>query len=301
MVNIKSNLIRGTQWIVRTIVLAYLGNMPKLRSVAGDGAKPVILPKGLEWSAETIDGLNCEWITPPGASSDTVLLYLHGGGGVLGLYNSSRRIIGHIAAASHLPAFMPDYRLAPEYPFPAALEDCLKAYSLLLKKGIDPKKIVILGDSMGGYLTISTLLRLRDSGLPLPAAAMCISPVTDPTSSGETMKTNAKRDALLSPQFMWTVMAHYVQKYDLTDPYLSPLTADLSSLPPMLIQAGEGEILLDDAKRFSERARAAGVDVNLEVWPEMWHDWHVCVPDLDEANEAIKKIAEFIRKVISLQ
>lgn len=300
MVNVKRTLIRGTQWIVRTGVLAYLGNMPKLRSAAGDGAKPVILPKGLEWCAVTIDGLNCEWITPPGSPENAVLLYLHGGGGVLGLYNSSRKIIGHIAAASHLRAFMPDYRLAPENPFPDALNDCLNAYNWLLTEGIDPKKIVILGDSMGGYLTISTLLRLRDSGQPLPAAAVCISPVTDPTCSGESMKTNAKSDALLSPQFMQTVMAHYVQKHDLGDTYLSPLTADLSGLPPFLIQAGEGEILLDDARRFSERAKAAAVEVNLEVWPAMWHDWHVCVPDLDEANQAIAKIAEFIRIKIGI-
>ncbi|MBA4383379.1 MAG: alpha/beta hydrolase [Anaerolinea sp.] len=298
MVNIKRTLIRGTQWFTKMGAKQLLGSMPKLRSAAGDGAKLVILPKGLEWSAETIDGLKCEWLTPPGAPSDAVLLYLHGGGGVLGLYNSSRKIIGHIAAASHLRAFMPDYRLAPEYPFPDALNDCLKAYDWLLTEEIDPRKIVILGDSMGGYLTISTLLRLRDSEKPLPAAAVCISPVTDPTCSGKTMKTNADSDALLSPQFMWTVMAHYVQKHDLGDPYLSPLTADLSGLPPILIQAGEGEILLDDARRFSERAKAAGVDMTLEVWPAMWHDWHVCVPDLDEANQAIKNIAEFVHEKI---
>lgn len=301
MVNIKRTFIRGTQWVTKMGANQLLGSMPRLRSAAGEGAKPVILPKGLDWSAETIDGLKCEWITPPGATSDVVLLYLHGGGGVLGLYNSSRRIIGHIAAASHLRAFMPDYRLAPENPFPDALDDCIKAYDWLLNEGIDPKKIVILGDSMGGYLSISTLLRLRDSGLPLPAAAVCISPVTDPTCSGETMKINAKSDALLSPQFMWTVMAHYVQKHDLADPCLSPLTADLSGLPPMLIQAGEGEILLDDARRFSERAKAAGADVTLEVWPSMWHDWHVCVPGLDEANQAIARTAQFIHQMVGTQ
>lgn len=298
MVNIKRTFIRGTQWVTKMGANQLLGSMPKLRAAAGEGAKPVILPKGLDWSAETIDGLKCEWIAPPGAPSDAVLLYLHGGGGVLGLYNSSRRIIGHIARTSHLRAFMPDYRLAPENPFPDALEDCLKAYNWLLSEGIDPKKIVILGDSMGGYLTISTLLRLRDSGQPLPAAAVCISPVTDPTCSGETMKTNAKSDALLSPQFMWTVMAHYVQKHDLADPSLSPLTADLSGLPPMLIQAGEDEILLDDARRFSERAKKAGVDVNFEIWPAMWHDWHICAPGLDEANQAISRIAKFVHQQV---
>jgi epsilon-lactone hydrolase len=298
MISLKRTLIRGTQWFTKMGANQLLGSMPKLRSAAGEGAKPVILPKGLDWSTKTINGLHCEWITPPGADSDAVLLYLHGGGGVLGLYNSSRRIIGHIAAASHLRAFMPDYRLAPENPFPDALNDCVEAYNWLLYEGVDPKKIVILGDSMGGYLTISTLLRLRDSKKPLPAAAVCISPVTDPTSSGETMKTNAKSDALLSPQFMWTVLAHYVQKYDLNDPYLSPLTADLSGLPPMLIQAGEGEILLDDARRFSERAKAAGVEVCLEVWPEMWHDWHVCVPGLDEAKQAIERISQFVHQLI---
>ena len=299
MSNFKRTIIRGTQWFARIGVSQLLGSVPKMRSAAGEGAKPVISPKELDWSAQEIDGLNCEWLTPPGAPADAVLLYFHGGGGVLGLYNSSRNIIGHIAAACNTRAFMPDYRLAPENPFPDALDDCMKTYNWLLAEGFDPRKIVVLGDSMGGYLTISSLLALRDSGNPLPAAAVYISPVTDPTSSGESMKSNAKKDALLSPQFMWTVMSHYVKKHNLADPYLSPLTADLSGLPPMLIQVGEDEILLDDSRRLGERSKAAGVDVNLEVWPSMWHDWHVCVPYLDESNLAIKKIAEFIGRQVN--
>lgn len=294
MVDVKGKFIRGTQWISRIGAQSLLGSMTKLRNAAGASTKRVILPKGLDWELIDANGVPCEWIIPPVAPKDAVLLYIHGGGGVLGLYNISRKIIGHIALVSNCQALCVDYPLAPEYPFPAALNDCVKVYKWLISEGTSPKRIVILGDSMGGYLTLSTLLFLRDNGQPLPAAAVCISPVTDPTCSGESMTINTNKDALLSPQFMRTVMEHYVQSYDLNDPYLSPLKADLSGLPPILIQAGEDEILLDDAKRFSQLALAAGVDVHMDIWPGMWHDWHVSVPDLPEANQAIEQIAKFI-------
>jgi len=300
MSDMKRTLIRGAQWISRIGAQSLLSSMTKLRNAAGANTKKVIIPNELDWEMTNVNGVPCEWIIPPAAPTDAVLLYLHGGGGVLGLYNISRKIIGHVALVSNFKALCVDYPLAPEYPFPAALNDCVKAYKWLISEGISPKRIVILGDSMGGYLTLSTLLFLRDNGQPLPAAAVCISPVTDPTCSGESMTSNAKKDALLSPQFMRTVMEHYVQNHDLNDPYLSPLTADLSGLPPILIQAGEDEILLDDAKRFSQHALAAGVGLKMEIWPGMWHDWHVSVPELSEANQAIKKIAEYIKMKIRM-
>jgi acetyl esterase/lipase len=204
-------------------------------------------------------------------------------------------MIGHIALACKLRTLIPDYRLAPEFPFPAGLNDCVAAYRWLLSEGFKPQRIVIAGDSMGGYLTICTLLVLRGDGKPLPAAAVCISPNTDMTLSGKSMRTNALRDALLSPKFARTLAHHYIGDHDLSDPYISPLLADLHGLPPILIHAGADEILLDDSRRFSDHARAAGVDLTLEIWPHMWHDFHSCVPVLPEANQAIEQLAEYVK------
>jgi len=295
MLSIKSTLIRGTQWAMRLASIPLLGSIPTLRISVGAGAKQIRVPQGLLWEAVDADGIRCEWLIPSNAVSDSVLLYLHGGGGVLGLYNSARKMTGHIALACNLRTLMPDYRLAPENPYPVGLNDCVGAYRWLLSQGISSHRIVIAGDSMGGYFTIVVLLKLRDTGQPLPAAAVCISPNTDPSLSGKSMVTNAPRDALLSPKFAQKMTSLYISGHDLNDPYLSPLTADLSGLPPILIQAGGDEILLDDSKRFSDLARAAGLDVTLEVWPHMWHDWHSCVPELPEANQAIERIAEFIK------
>jgi acetyl esterase/lipase len=188
------------------------------------------------------------------------------------------------------------HRLAPEDPFPAGLNDCVAAYRWLLSNGLKPNRIVIAGDSEGGHLALSTLLVLRDGHEPLPAAAICISPNTDPTCSGRTMSTNARRDATLSPTFARTMMQLYAGTHNLGDPHISPLLADLHGLPPLLIQVGADEILLDDSRRFGERAQEAGVDLTLEVWPPMWHVWHSCVPGLAEANQAIEGIAEFVRR-----
>ncbi|MCJ7586080.1 MAG: alpha/beta hydrolase [Anaerolineales bacterium] len=298
MSNIKSYFIRGTQWIYRIAALPLLGSISKLRIGSGAGEHQIQVPKGLHWASVDASEVRCEWMIPPDATTDAVLLYLHGGGGVLGLYNSSRKMIGHIALACDLRVLIPDYRLAPEYPFPAGMNDCVVAYRWLLSEGFKPQQIVIAGDSIGGYLTICTLLVLRDNGQPLPAAAVCISPNTDLTCNGKTMQTNALRDALLSPKFARTMASLYVGNHDMSDPHISPLLADLHGLPPILIQAGADEILLDDSRRFSDNALAAGVELTLEIWPHMWHDWHSCVPDLAEANQAIGRIAEFVNKYI---
>ena len=289
----KRNLIRLNQWVIRFISTILLDSIPNLRKMAGSDPRISVI-KGVDWSTVNINGVRYEWMIPTNAPADAIILYLHGGGGVLGIYNSSRNIIGHIANVSNIRALVPDYGLAPENPFPDGLNDCIDAYRWLLSEGIKSNKIVILGDSMGGYLTISLLLAVRDLGLPAPAAAVCISPVLDPTCSGESMRTNAHRDALLSPKFMYTVMPLYVNNHDLKDPLISPLTAELNGLPPVLIQVGQDEILFDDSKRFYKYAQEKGLQVTCEIWPHMWHDWHICAPNLIEANQAIKKIAEFI-------
>jgi len=299
MSNLQRFYIRGSQWFFRIAALPLLASIPKLRLGAGAGAHKIKIPPGIQWSEIKASGLRCEWIIPQEAPAQAVILYLHGGGGVLGLYNSIRWMASHLALACKLRFLLPDYQLAPEHPFPAGLDDCVAAYRWLLAEGFEPQRLVIAGDSAGGYLTISMLLALRDLGLPLPAAAVCISPSADPTCSGESMRTNAWKDALVSPKFVRTMTKHYVGNHDLGDPILSPLKADLHGLPPMLTQAGEDEVLLDDARRFSERAQIAGVNVKLEVWPEMWHDWHTCVPKLPEAKRAMEHIAEFVNRYIA--
>jgi len=299
MSTIKNFGIRSKMWIYRAGSYFLVDSIPLLRKGAGEGEKQVRTPPGTQWERVDADGLSAEWISPQNAPQDSVLLYLHGGGGVLGLYNSERWIAGHIALACGLRAFLPDYRLAPEHPFPEGLNDCVAAYRWLLSQGVLPQRIVVVGDSMGGFLTITLLLALRLADQPLPAAAVCISPNTDPTVTGKSMRSNAWKDAILSPKFARTLMGLYVSGHDLNDPLIAPLQADLSGLPPILVQAGGDEILLDDSVRFAERAKAAGSSVTLEVWPEMWHVWHSNVPTLPEATQAIDHIASFVKSRIA--
>ncbi len=294
MLSMKSRFIRGQQWLLRFGAIPLLHAIPALRRGSSAGERRIRVPRGIHWEAVDAVGVRCEWLIPVDAPADAVMLHFHGGGGVLGLYNSGRNMAGHIALACKLRALMVDYRLAPEYPFPHGLNDCMAAYRWLIAQGIDAKRVVIAGDSMGGQLALSTLLIIRDTGEPLPAAAVCVSPNTDISLGSRSIKTNAWRDALLSPQFLRRMASLYAGGHDLCDPYLSPLFADLHGLPPIIIQAGEREVLLDDSIRFCDRACAAGVDVTLEVWPDMWHDWHSCAPGLPEANAAIEHIANFI-------
>ena len=298
MSTINSFSIRTKQWAFRIAGYFLVDSIPLLRKSLGVIRKQIQFPQGIQWEQVIADGIQSEWIIPPNARQDSVLLFLHGGGGVLGLENFDRLLVGYITLTCGIRALLPNYRLAPERPFPSGLEDCIVAYRWLLSGGYLPNRIVIAGDSMGGMLTISVLLALKQTNQPLPGAAICISANTDPTCSGNTMRTNAWKDASLTPKFARTLMRLYVNNHDLNDPLLAPLHADLSGLPPILIQAGADEILLDDSVRFSDRAKAAGNNVTLEVWPHMWHVWHTAVPALPEANQAIDRIAKFLQSHI---
>ena len=292
--------IRTRSWAERIAGYFLVDSIPLLRKILGVSKKPIQFPAGFQWEQVIADGIPSEWIVPPNARLDSVLLFLHGGGGVLGLQNFDRSLAAYIALNCGIRALLPNYKLAPENPFPSGLNDCVTAYRWLLSSGYPPERIVVAGDSMGGMLTICVLLALKQTHQPPPGAAICISPNTDPTCSGDSMRTNAWKDAILSPKFAKTLMRLYVNGHDLNDPLLAPLHADLSGLPPILIQAGADEILLDDSVRFSERAKAAGTDVTLEVWPQMWHVWQTNVPILPEANQAIDRIAKFIQSHIEV-
>jgi monoterpene epsilon-lactone hydrolase len=276
-----------------------ISSIPKLRTFLGAGAKTTGLPRGVTIQPLLADEVPVEWIIPAGVSTQTVILYFHGGGWTLGWYNNHREMVANICMAAAARALAVDYRLAPENPFPAALQDCLSVYRWLIKNGTSPQQIVIAGDSAGGNLTLSTLMALRDAGDALPAAAVCISPVTDLACTGESFTTN--KDAMLSPRFVRTMLQHYVANTDPCLPLISPLYGEMGGLPPLLIQVGEDEILLSDATRLADKARAAGVQVNLVVWPNMWHVWHLFAPYLPEAQHAIAAIGDFIIGIINLK
>jgi len=241
-----------------------------------------------------VDGVAGEWIAAPNAASDRAMLYLHGGGYVMGSINTHRAMIARISRAAQTRVLAIDYRLAPEHPFPAAVDDATTAYRWLLEQGYQPDKIVISGDSAGGGLTFAALVALRDSKTPLPAAAAPISPWTDLAATGASLKTRAGVDPMVGREGLVPMAKHYAGSNDPTHPLISPLYADLAGLPPMLIHVGDAEILLDDSTRIAERAKTAGVDVTLEVWPEMIHVWHVFAKILPEGQQAIDRIGEFV-------
>lgn len=300
MSSIQCELARVVTWSMRLLSDAAGGSIPRLRRGAGERQAPRV-PRGLEWERLSAGSVPVEWIGEPGAPRDRVLLYLHGGGMILGLYNRYRQGVGYFTRPFGVRALLPDYRLAPEHPFPAGPDDCITAYRWLLEQGYAPQNIVIGGDSAGGQFTLATLMALRDAGDPLPAAAFCICPASDATLSGETHRTNARRDALLSPKFIRLAVNAYVGSADPKHPLISPLFGDPRGLPPLLIHAGEYELLLSDATRFADRAREAGVDVRLSVYPRMWHVWHAWAAIMPEARQAVDEIGAFIRQHIGME
>lgn len=239
-------------------------------------------------------GVPAEWISAPGANPDRVILYFHGGGYVLGSIRTHRAMISRIARPSNARALAIDYRLAPEHPFPAAVDDALAAYRWLLAQGYKPGRIVVAGDSAGGGLAIAALLAIRDAQLPMPAGAVPISPWTDLEGKGDSIRTRAARDVMVTQDNLAQSAKQYYGANDPKNPLVSPVHADFRGLPPMLIHVGDAEILLDDATRVAERARAAGVNVELEVWPDMPHVWHVFAKILPEGQQAIDKIGKFV-------
>jgi len=236
-----------------------------------------------------------EWLRPPSAEPGRVVLYLHGGGYVIGSPRSHRHLAAAIACAAGASALLLDYRLAPEHPFPAAVEDATAAYRWLLDQAIAPERIVIAGDSAGGGLTVATLLALREARVPLPAGGVCISPWVDLTCSGASYATKAAADPIVRRAGVEEMARAYLGATPPRTPLASPLFADLRGLPPLLIHVGSDEVLLDDAVQLAERAKAAGVDATLEIYDRMIHVWHWFLPMLDEAQTAVEAIGRFVR------
>lgn len=271
------------------------GSISEQRDRQEKSARFFRLPKQVRCQAINIDGISSEWFEIPLTKSGTIL-YLHGGAYALGYLNTHRSLVANLVKSTHCSALAINYRLAPENPFPAALEDTLKAYDWLLSQGISPSQICIAGDSAGGGLAIAALLAMRDNGLPLPAGAFCFSPWLDLTLSGNTMVINEKLDPLLSSSILEKYVEYYRGAHNASDPLISPLFADLQNLPSIYLQSGRNEILLDDSTRFCEKARQAGVDVSLNIFEGMFHVFQL-FPFLSETAESINQVGNFLNRI----
>ena len=244
-------------------------------------------------------GVPAEWVVAPRSDDASVMLYLHGGGYVLGSMRTHRVMLSHLSRASGFKVLGLDYRLAPENPFPAPVEDTLAAYRWLLWSGYDPRKIVLAGDSAGGGLVVAAIVAMRYAGEPLPAAGVCLSPWVDMEATGPSFVTNATSDPSVARDRILRLAGVYLAGKSPQAPLASPIHADLRGLPPLLVQVGSIETLLDDARALAQRAQAAGVEVTLEVWEDMPHVWHHFAPILPEAQQAIARIGEFVRKYVA--
>lgn len=257
----------------------------------GDMSPP---PEGTTVEALQLGGRPAERLHPPGAAVDRALLYFHGGAYSLGSPRSHRGLGGQLAGAAGALGFVPDYRLAPEHPCPAAVEDGLAAYRDLLDQGFAPEKILLCGDSAGGGLALATALAARQAGLPQPAGLSLFSPWVSMTPSEPSLSEMDGQDPMMSAAGVRLSAAHYLGGRE-DDALSSPLRADLAGLPPMLIQVGSEELLRSDATALAERARQAGIPVQLEVWPEMVHVWHAFYPMLGAARRAIAGAGDWMR------
>ena len=247
----------------------------------------------------TANGVKSEWTTTPDADRSRAVLYLHGGGYVIGSLDSHRHLCAEIGRAARARSLAIDYRLAPEHPFPAAVDDSLAAYRFLLASGVAAGGITIAGDSAGGGLVVAAMLAIRDAGLPQPACGWAISPWVDMEAIGDSMTGKAAADPTVQKAGILDMARQYLNGADPRSPLAAPIYADLHGLAPLLIQVGAAETLLDDAIRLAQVAGAADVAVDLQVWPEMIHVWHIYHPELAAGRRAIAAGGDFARVMTS--
>ncbi len=279
-------------------VVAQPGHVPTVEEArAGSEASMSmmgLMPDGVTVTDTTVAGIDALWIEPQGVPSHRVLLYLHGGGYVVLSARSHVRLAGGIGAAAGTKVLSVDYRLAPEHPHPAAVDDAVAAYRWLLAEGYAPQNIAIAGDSAGGGLTVATLVALRDAGVPQPAAAVTLSPWVDLEGTGESMRTKADVDLMVGLEGLAEMASQYVPGGELRAPTASPLYADLHGIAPLYIQVGGDETLLDDSTRLATRAAHAGVDVRLDVFPEMQHVFQAVLGQIPESDDAVARIGQYL-------
>ncbi|MDE0753552.1 MAG: alpha/beta hydrolase [Woeseiaceae bacterium] len=296
MISIRSHVIRyfSARYMKRVTPERDVHELRK-----GLESRTSILPPARRVSirATVIDDIGCEWHVPEGCEDAPIILYLHGGAFVMGSPATHRRLVSHIARAAGMRALVPDYRLAPEHRFPAALEDSLKMYRHLRSRQ-DDAKLIIGGDSAGGNLSAATLLALRDAGEELPVACFLMSPWLDMTAAGESLQTRATSDPWFRPEHVAPTAAKVFSEFERRNPLVSPIFADASNLPPILIHVGDHEILLSDSTRLADNIRQAGGDVELRVWDGMWHVFQFFVGQMPESDRSIKEIGHFLRSKV---
>ena len=257
------------------------------------------LPPNVEQETDLIEQVPCLWIQEEQSVKDYVIVYAHGGGLTEGSANTTREFGARLTKIFRIPILIVDYRLAPENPFPAALQDIKTVYRNLIKHRYKPEQIIFGGDSNGGGLALSTLVALRDEEVSLPSCLFLISPVVDLSFSGESMTTRAELDPFTSKEALIYCAQLYTQGKDIRLPLISPLFADLSGLPPMLIQVGDHEILLSDSVRLADKANQSGSVAKLKIWETMWHVWHYYA-NLPEAEQAIEEIRDFLYQELKI-
>ncbi len=265
------------------------------KSVDDASRKTNRIPKDIKVVPIKVKDMYGEWIVPKNALRQKVIMYIHGGGFISGSCLTHRVHVAKFAVGSKIKALLFDYRLAPEYPYPAAVEDCVTAYLWLLEQGYSPLNIVLCGESAGATLTLATLVALRDKGIALPGGGISISPVTDLTCSAKSFTTNVKNDiAPLNSWIIWT--KYYIGDSDPELPWLSPQKADLGGLPPVLLCVGTNEIHLDDTVNFAKKAKEQGTEATLMVWEGMVHAFPIMSPLFPEAKKAMGDICSFIKQ-----
>lgn len=255
------------------------------------------IPKGVSFEKTDCDGIPAEWARPENLKSKGVILYLHGGAYAMGSIATHRALCANIAIASNTNCLSIDYRLAPENPYPCAIEDSVKAYHWLVKQGYAANKIVIAGDSAGGGLAIATLLKLKEDNIELPGAAVCLSPWLNLENDGSSVDTLSEKDPMIDVAAMDVFALHYAPKEKLKDHLISPIHGDYEGFPPIYIQASKSEILYDDTLVFEKKATAAGVKLKIDTWNKTVHVWQIFAFFLPEAKKAIKKIGAYIEPI----
>ncbi len=284
---------------LRAAPLAQLPTLMDMRRAYEATAVGMALPPGTRCSPARLGQVPAEWIRAPQAREDAVVFFLHGGGYVMGSLATHRLLGAHLSAVTGCRLLSVDYRLAPEAPFPAAVEDAAGAYRGLLEEGQRPETLVVMGDSAGAGLGLATLIGARELGLPLPAAFVGFSPWVDLAMSGASVRLRAAEDPIVTEGTLRAMAEAYLGSRAPTDPRASPLYADVEGLPPMLIQVGTAELLLDDATRLAERARRSGVAVDLEICSGLFHVWQAFAGALPEADEALARVGAYVRRWIA--
>jgi len=294
----NSLAIRCFRSLVRHGLRPLLGPTERLahqRKIVSLACRTGKLPRGTR--IERIDNASVrgEWVVPANASAGRFVLYLHGGGFQLGDPASHRELVARLANEAAARALVVDYRLAPEHRYPAALDDCLGALGWLQDNGAEPERIAVCGDSAGGWLALSLVQRCLAEGQAAPACVYCISPLTDATRSGPSYQTVGDADPLLRLDWLATLFPLFAPDHDPSSPELSPLRGDFAGFPPILVQVGEQEVLLDDAVRLEERAVSMGADCRLEIWRNLWHVFQLLGTYLPSARQALREAGQFIR------